>query len=101
MTRLGYAFLLGTVALSGNNLNGQTPTQMVEPSAGSWRTWIITSGRELQVTPPDRAGIAGELTWLREFMRSANDQARAQMLRTINLQAADERSLPDRSSVHS
>jgi membrane-associated phospholipid phosphatase len=79
MARLRYAFLLGTVALSGNYLNGQTPTQMVEPGAGSWRTWIISSGRDLQVTPPDRAGMAGELTWLREFMRSANDQALAQM----------------------
>jgi hypothetical protein len=78
MTRLWYAFVLGTVALSGNYLSGQTPTQMVEPGAGSWRTWIITSGRDFQVTPPDRAGTAGELTWLREFMRSANDQALAQ-----------------------
>jgi hypothetical protein len=33
MARLGYAFLLSTIALGGKYLNGQTPTQMVEPGA--------------------------------------------------------------------
>ena len=35
MAPLGYAFLLSTIALGGNYLNGQTPTQIVEPRAGS------------------------------------------------------------------
>jgi membrane-associated phospholipid phosphatase len=41
-------------------------TNMIEPTAGMWKTWVISSGRDYRVPPPpDAAATAGELEWLR------------------------------------
>lgn len=41
--------------------------QSIEPKAGTWKTWIISSGKDYRVPPPpDAASTAGELRWLRE-----------------------------------
>jgi membrane-associated phospholipid phosphatase len=40
----------------------------VEPLAGNWKTWVISSGKEFRVPPPpDAAATQGELNWLRDF----------------------------------
>lgn len=37
----------------------------VEPNAGNWKTWIISSGRDYRVPPPpDNAGTQAELAWV-------------------------------------
>jgi membrane-associated phospholipid phosphatase len=53
----------------------------VEPGAGSWRTWIISSGKDFRVPPPpDAAGTQAELSWLKDFSSQSgvhvNDQIR-------------------------
>lgn len=55
---------------------GQGP---IEPRAGTWRTWILKSGGELRLPPPDQGTTAGELRWLKTFMSSADANARNQV----------------------
>src|SRR5262245_36972065 len=59
---LGFQVLLPLWAQSG-------PTAgQIEPNAGNWKTWVISSGKDFRVPPPpDAAGTRGEL----EFMRLA------------------------------
>ena len=58
---LTFAFLLPAWAQS----TGQAP---IEPNAGSWKTWVISSARDYRVPPPPDAGTtAGELKWLKDF----------------------------------
>ncbi len=43
------------------------PGQSVEPKAGTWKTWIISSAKDFRVPPPpDASATAGELPWLRD-----------------------------------
>jgi membrane-associated phospholipid phosphatase len=38
----------------------------IEPNAGKWKTWIISSGRDFRVPPPpNEAATKAELDWLR------------------------------------
>ena len=47
----------------------------VEPQAGSWKTWVIESGRHFRVPPPpDRAATENELSKLAQ-MAARNDRA--------------------------
>jgi hypothetical protein len=52
----------------------------VEPGAGKWQTWVLSSGNQMRLPafPDDNATIA-ELAWLKSFMSNTNDVARAQM----------------------
>src|SRR5215471_13391829 len=51
---------VATVLLSGlcmllpmpESIAQQVGGNQVEPKAGSWKTWVITSGREFRVAPP-------------------------------------------------
>ena len=46
---------------------GQTANQ-IEPNAGTWKTWIISSGKDYRVPPPPGdAATKEELDWLRGF----------------------------------
>ena len=59
---------------------GMSPAQAqradaVEPQAGSWKTWVIVSGRQLRVPPPpDRAATEKELSELSQ-MAAGRDRA--------------------------
>ena len=47
--------------------------QSIEPKAGTWKTWIISSGKDYRVPPPpDAAATAGELRWVREVAAEPN-----------------------------
>ena len=47
--------------------------QSVEPKAGTWKTWIISSGKDFRVPPPPDAGTtAGELRWLHDAVAEPN-----------------------------
>jgi membrane-associated phospholipid phosphatase len=71
------AVLATTAVLSV--LDAQTGAQ-IEPGAGNWKTWILSSGRELRPgPPPDAAATRGELAWLRTFMGEATPQTIEQM----------------------
>ncbi len=66
---LASATLLGCVA----SRTGAPPTsrsagagEQVEPSAGRWKTWVLTSGSQLRLPPPpDQGATAAELQELR------------------------------------
>ena len=52
----------------------------VEPTAGKWQTWVLSSGSQMRLAaPPDAASTAAELQWLKAFTASANDAAKAQI----------------------
>jgi membrane-associated phospholipid phosphatase len=54
----------------------------VEPGAGNWKTWIISSGIAFRVpAPPDQEATNRELQWVRSatVMAAANSQAVAQI----------------------
>jgi len=52
----------------------------IEPQAGTWKTWILTSGSELRLPPPpDQGATQGEIAWLRDFVASADANARNQV----------------------
>ena len=41
--------------------------QSVEPNAGKWKTWIISSGKDFRVPPPpDARTTQSELAWIRD-----------------------------------
>lgn len=41
---------------------------MIEPTAGTWKTWVLTSGSQLRLTaPPDSAATQKELDYVREL----------------------------------
>jgi len=41
--------------------------QSLEPNAGTWKTWVISSGKDFRVPPPpDDATTKAELAWVRD-----------------------------------
>ncbi len=56
----------------------QPPGEGVEPRAGRWKTWVLTSGRQLRVPPPpDRAVTVGEVRELQTLTARRDATARA------------------------
>jgi membrane-associated phospholipid phosphatase len=52
----------------------------VEPNAGKWRTWVISSGRDYRVPPPPRAAdTQAELRALADLISRNDSQARQQI----------------------
>jgi hypothetical protein len=43
----------------------QTAAGPIEPDAAGWRTWVLASGKELRLPPPDTQATAAELQELR------------------------------------
>ena len=59
---------------------GAVAQEQIEPRAGTWKTWILQSGRELRLpAPPNRGATEGEIAWLKTFMASADANARSQV----------------------
>lgn len=47
-------------------LCAQSVGQPIEPNAGKWKTWVITSGKDFRVPPPpDSRTTRDELAWVR------------------------------------
>src|SRR5215510_12435791 len=61
--------LLGCAAPRGDatpSSAGARADEQVEPSAGKWKTWVLSSGSQLRVAPPpDQAATTAELQQLR------------------------------------
>jgi membrane-associated phospholipid phosphatase len=52
----------------------------VEPNAGNWQTWVLSSGNQMRLAaPPGAADTAAELQSLKQVMASADDAAKAQV----------------------
>ena len=54
-----------TFAVLSAALLGQSIDKQIEPNAGTWKPWVISSGKDFRVPPPpDMTATAGELKWL-------------------------------------
>ena len=52
----------------------------VEPTAGTWKTWVLSSGNQMRLpAPPSEGDSAAERKWLKDFMAGADASARAQI----------------------
>ena len=66
-------FCRSVIYLIALPLFAQSSRQPIEPKAGSWKTWVISSGKDFRVPPPpDAATTAGELKWLRDAVAEPN-----------------------------
>ena len=71
------AFCLALVLPAGILAQSTNP---VEPAAGSWKTWIISSGKDFRVPPPpDAAATQAELSWLKDFSAQSGSQINDQV----------------------
>jgi hypothetical protein len=62
-------------AIAALCITASLPTQAeVEPNAGSWKTWVITSGSELRLPAP----ITVELAWLQHDVLDNQTEAEPQ-----------------------
>jgi len=56
------------------------PNQPIEPGAGNWRTWVISSGKDFRVPPPPSAEeTRRELAWVKEYAAQADKTAQDQI----------------------
>jgi membrane-associated phospholipid phosphatase len=52
----------------------------IEPNAGSWRTWVISSGKDYRVPPPPgRRGTRAELKQLADLISQNDEEVRRQI----------------------
>jgi len=85
---MGLVLCLGLVGLApaaradnrhgeGGDRESRGRAGQIEPEAGSWRTWIISSGKDYRVPPPPRPAQArAELRVLNELVSQNDDQTR-------------------------
>src|SRR6266545_7763375 len=55
-------------------------SDQIEPSAGNWRTWIISSGRDYRVSPPPNPADMGRVTISFDLISQNDNQVRQQIL---------------------
>ena len=71
--------ILLTVALVVS-AHAQDTASQIEPGAGSWKTWVISSGKDFRVPPPPDAGSTkAELEWLRGTIAEQDSRIAAQV----------------------
>ena len=71
----GIATALGIAAYRGAGAaEAAVSATPIEPNAGSWQTWVLKSGDQLRLPPPDDAAAAGELAEL-EALAAGRDAA--------------------------
>ena len=69
------------LALSAIQITAQTEMAMVAPDAGTWNTWLLESGNELQLdAPPDEAATMAEIEELRAMLASVDNDMLNQIL---------------------
>lgn len=67
------AVLLLTVLLGGcGSKDDEASTATAEPSAGTWKTWVLTSPDQIPVSPPPKAGSRAQQADLAELRRVAD-----------------------------
>jgi membrane-associated phospholipid phosphatase len=71
MLRLLVSKMLLLVVFSASYAFAQS--EQIEPNAGSWRTWIISSGKDFRVPPPpDASATANEIAELQKLMAQSD-----------------------------
>jgi membrane-associated phospholipid phosphatase len=70
----GFLFLF--VSSGANLVLPQPRADQIEPRAGTWKTWVLSSGSELRVPPPPNQTVTGfEIEWLRSLDTERNEIA--------------------------
>jgi len=70
----GFGKTCAVILLSGNCAFAQS--DLIEPEAGTWKTWVITSGKDLRVPPPpDASAAAAELVQMRDLLAQKDPEA--------------------------
>src|SRR5262245_31135210 len=65
------AILVSACALT---LAAQSGNPQIEPNAGNWKTWVISSGKDFRApAPPDGAATKTELAWIRDVALTTQD----------------------------
>src|SRR5262249_39749072 len=60
--------------------HAQDSLGQIEPNAGSWKTWVISSGKDFRVPPPpDAETTLNELTWLKTFSQEKDPRIAEQV----------------------
>lgn len=74
MFRLFFSAVFAIVIVSADLAFAQS--SQIEPNAGNWKTWVITSGKDFRVSPPpDEMATAAELVLLRDILAKNDPQA--------------------------
>jgi membrane-associated phospholipid phosphatase len=50
--------------------------EQIEPNAGSWKTWVISSGHDFRVPPPGDAAVRAEIAELKELANHRDPAAK-------------------------
>src|SRR5262249_35098796 len=50
--------------------------EQIEPNAGSWKTWVIASGRDFRAQPPNDAGATAEIGELKTLAKHRDAAAK-------------------------
>lgn len=70
--------ILAAVLLAGS-VFGQV-TGQIEPGAGTWKTWVISSGKDYRVSPPPSADESlAEIEWLKDYVKQNSGAGAAQV----------------------
>jgi membrane-associated phospholipid phosphatase len=82
---MGTAALLGVapraLAAAEHTISSDPTGGQIEPTAGTWKTWVLSSGRQLQIAPPPgQATTASEITQL-HAMAAQRDAAALNLIR--------------------
>jgi hypothetical protein len=67
---VSFATAIASLASPGpTTLKTNTADTQMEPKAGSWKTWILTSGSQFRLpAPPDKATTDGEIRQLKDMV---------------------------------
>jgi len=76
--------MLSSLAVAGSSLAAPkaagTAANQIEPKAGSWKTWVLTSGDQLRLpAPPDKAATEVEIKQLKELVGNRSGAALGQV----------------------
>src|SRR3954451_2347579 len=87
------------VAMSATSAYAQSDS--IEPAAGTWKTWVISSGKDFRVPPPpDASATTLELSQIRQLVSQSNPGADLQIrfgmpaLPVLSVDRTGERSHP-------
>ncbi len=72
----GFSRACALILLSGNFAFAQS--DQIEPNAGTWKTWVITSGKDFRVPPPPDTSES-ELEQVRELVAKNDAQVAAKI----------------------
>jgi membrane-associated phospholipid phosphatase len=90
-TWLGIILMSLTLLALAHTLAAQPAQDMVEPKAGTWKTWVLASGSELRLPPPpDAAATKAELAELKR-LAAQRDAAALESIRYWNAGAPSYR----------